>query len=80
MTKMRPAGEGGLSFTLSYWEVTQFEPAGLHPGGKISPPLRLDGLSPETNDLAHQAPSADEAVDIRNALPIHNALTSTASG
>ena len=78
MTKMRPAGESGSSLTLSYWEMKQFEPVDLQPGGEISPSLRLDGLSPETNDLTHEAPSADEAVGKGNTLPIHYPLTSTA--
>ena len=80
MTKMHPAGESGPPLTLSRWEMKQFEPVGLHPGGEISPPLRLDGFPPETHDVTHQAPPADEPVSKRNTLPIHNALTSTKLG
>ena len=80
MTRMRPAGEGGPSLTFSCLEMKQFEPAGLHPGGEISPPLRLDGFPPETNYITHPAPSTDEAMGKRNTLPSHNYLTSTALG
>ena len=80
MTKMHPAGEGGPSPTLSCLDMKQFEPVGLHPGGKISLSLRLDGFQSETNVSAHQKASVDEPADKRIALPIHNALTSTALG
>ena len=49
MTKMRPAGEGGSSLALSRLDMQQFDPVGLHFGGKILPSFRLDGFPPETN-------------------------------
>ena len=70
MTTMRPAGEGGPPLTLSCLEMEQFEPAGLRPGGEISPSPRLDGFQPETADITHQAPSTYEAMGKRSTLPI----------
>ena len=80
MSKMRPAGEGGPSLTLSYLEMGQFDPVGLHPGDKILPSLRLDGFPPETNEVTHEVPSEEEPADKRCTLPIHNAPTPTALG
>ena len=60
--------------------MKQFEPVGLHPGGKFLSSLRLDGFPPEAKGITPQVPSVDEPVGKRNALPIHNALTSTALG
>ena len=78
MTAMHSAGEGGPPLTLSYLEVKQFEPIGLHPGGKILPPLRLDDPSSDPKTVASQVPSVEEQAAVT--LPIHTALTSTALG
>ena len=80
MTKMHSAGEGGPPLTLLYSGMKQFEPIGLPLGGKILPPLRLDGLSPEPKTIVSQVPSVEKPVDKCNTLPIHTALTSTALG
>ena len=80
MAKMRPAGESGPSRTLLCLVMKQFVPVGLHPGGKLLRPLRLDGFQSETNDSAHQQASATEPADKRISLPIHSALASTALG
>ena len=66
-TKMRPAGKSGPSLALSRLDVKQFEPVGMHPGGKILPSFRLDGLQSETtletNASASQKASAAEPAD-----------------
>ena len=35
-TEMRPAGKSGPSLILSCLDTTQFEPGGLHPGGRVA--------------------------------------------
>ena len=42
--KMYPAGRDGPSPTPSCLETKQVVEGGLHPGGKISPSLRMDGV------------------------------------
>ena len=77
--EIHPAGKSGPSFILSRLDMTQFEPGGLHPGGKILPPLRLDApkseAAVETSVGPSQRASAAEPADRRIASPIHNALT-----
>ena len=82
--EMRPAGKSGPSLILSCLDMTQFEPGGLQPGGKILPSLRLDGTASEPTLDSIVGPTQNAPLELpaerQSDLPIHNALTSTALG
>ena len=79
-----PGGLGRPSLIFSCFETKQFAPGGLRPGGKISPPLRLDGPTSEPALDGSVGPTQNALSALpagrRSDLPLHNALASKALG
>ena len=81
---MRPPGRGRPPLTLNCFQKKPFAEEGLHLGGKISPPLRMDRIASrpdsDTADCPNHAACDNLSCGHRDDLPIHTALTSTTLG